>query len=73
MKELLIGLDYGTEFAAAVSGVHKDVETAMAAMGPGFEKVYEPQPREVEALERKYSDYMRMGAALEAFGKGRRQ
>jgi L-ribulokinase len=52
-------------FAATAAGVYQSVEQAMAAMGSGFEKTYEPVAANVAAYEELYAAYRRYGELVE--------
>jgi L-ribulokinase len=52
-------------FAATVAGIYNKVEDAMAAMGQGFEKIYEPQQDKVAYYEKRYKMYKKLGAKIE--------
>jgi L-ribulokinase len=53
-------------FAAVVGGVFKDLDEAQAAMGCGFEHVYEPDPERVGVYNQLFERYKRLGAFVEA-------
>lgn len=44
-------------FAATVAGIYPNVETAMSAMGRGFEKTYVPNPANRDLYNRRYARY----------------
>lgn len=44
-------------FAATVADIYPDVETAMSAMGRGFEKTYVPNPANRDLYNRRYARY----------------
>ncbi len=48
-------------FAATVAGIYPRVEEAMAAMGQGFEKTFEPDPAVRSVYERRYVRYQKLG------------
>ena len=52
-------------FAATVAGVYTKVEDAMAAMGQGFDAVYEPNAELVSIYKERYEKYKTMGVFLE--------
>ena len=52
-------------FAATVAGIYHKVEDAMAAMGQGFDAVYEPNVELVGLYQKRYEKYKTMGAFLE--------
>ncbi|PWU00423.1 MAG: ribulokinase [Bacteroidetes bacterium] len=52
-------------FAATASGVYKKVEDAMEAMGPGFDKTYSPDKKNVGIYSRKYERYKALAAFIE--------
>jgi L-ribulokinase len=52
-------------FAATVAGIYNKVEDAMAAMGQGFDAVYEPNASLVQLYQKRYEKYKTMGVFLE--------
>ncbi len=52
-------------FAATAAGLYPKVEDAMAAMGQGFEKTYEPQADKVAYYAKRYKMYLELGKANE--------
>jgi L-ribulokinase len=52
-------------FAATAAGIYTKVQDAMAAMGPGFEKTYEPQADKSEYYNKRYEQYKNAGAFIE--------
>jgi L-ribulokinase len=52
-------------FAATAAGIHPSVETAMQAMGKGFDAVYKPDASKTSLLKKRYQRYCEMGAFLE--------
>jgi L-ribulokinase len=52
-------------FAATAAGLYPKVEDAMAAMGRGFERSYQPQPANKEIYNRRYHRYLALGKASE--------
>jgi L-ribulokinase len=52
-------------FAATAAGLHPNVETAMRAMGQGFDMEYKPQARVVQIYKRRYERYKTMGRILD--------
>jgi L-ribulokinase len=52
-------------FAATVAGVYPKVEDAMAAMGPGFDMTYQPDPLKVPIYRQRYEHYIKLGAFVE--------
>ncbi len=52
-------------FAATVAGVYAKVDDAMAAMGQGFEKTYEPEPEKVAYYAQRYELYKALGKKTE--------
>ncbi|MBN1699033.1 MAG: ribulokinase [Spirochaetales bacterium] len=52
-------------FAAVAAGIHKDIETAQAAMESGFEKEYVPDPDRNRQYERLYEKYSAFCAFIE--------
>jgi L-ribulokinase len=53
-------------YAAVAAGVHPDVPTAQAAMGSGFDMVYEPRPALAPVYGQLYERYRAMCAFAEA-------
>jgi len=56
-------------FAAVASGIYPDIETAMAAMGTGFEKEYQPQLKNVKIYRQHYQQYLGLGRYIEKYNK----
>ncbi len=52
-------------FAATAAGLYPKVEDAMAAMGQGFEKTYEPQNDKVAYYASRYKMYLELGNKIE--------
>jgi L-ribulokinase len=52
-------------FAATAAGIYPDVETAMKAMGRGFDMVYEPDASAVKMYAKRYDMYASFGAFVE--------
>ncbi len=52
-------------FASVVAGIYPTVEDAQKAMGQGFEKTYFPLQDNVEAYEKIYQKYLKIGAFTE--------
>lgn len=52
-------------FAAVVGGVYKSLEEAQAAMGCGFETVYEPIAENVKKYQLLFEKYEKIGAFIE--------
>ncbi|WEK34493.1 MAG: ribulokinase [Candidatus Pseudobacter hemicellulosilyticus] len=52
-------------FAATAAGIYPTVEAAMAAMGQGFERTYEPDPSKAAFYRRRYQRYLVLGSQLE--------
>jgi L-ribulokinase len=52
-------------FAATAAGLFENVEQAMDAMGPGFDKTYFPDSAKVGIYEARYQDYAKLGAFIE--------
>jgi len=52
-------------FAAVVAGIYSKVEDAQKAMGKGFEKTYFPLQDNVDAYEKIYQKYLKIGAFTE--------
>lgn len=51
--------------ASVVAGVHEDIPAAQKAMGRGFEKTYQPDPRRAVIYEKLYEQYKQFGAFIE--------
>jgi L-ribulokinase len=56
-------------FAATAAGIYPKVEDAMAAMGQGFDAVYQPNPANVELYAKRYQKYTEAGYFIEDFIK----
>lgn len=56
-------------FAAVAAGIYPDVESAMAAMGTGFEKEYQPNLKKQKLYRRHYQQYLGLGRYLEKYNK----
>ncbi|MBV9987632.1 MAG: ribulokinase [Chitinophagaceae bacterium] len=52
-------------FAATAAGIYPKVETAMQAMGQGFERVYKPDAARNAIYEKRYEQYRRLGTFIE--------
>lgn len=52
-------------YAAVAAGIHPDTNSAIKAMGNGFEKTYEPQPDQVAKYESIYKKYELLGEFVE--------
>ncbi|SEQ98722.1 ribulokinase [Pedobacter rhizosphaerae] len=52
-------------FASVVAGIHPTVEDAMAAMGTGFEKEYQPNFKKRKMYREHYHKYQSLGRYLE--------
>ena len=52
-------------FAAAAAGIYKSVEEAQQAMSSGFEKTYEPNPKNATIYEKMYRQYRDLGKFIE--------
>ncbi len=48
-------------FAATVAGLYPNVETAMQAMGRGFDKEYQPDHHKKDFYDRRYARYLKLG------------
>jgi L-ribulokinase len=53
-------------FAATVAGIYPDVQEAMAAMGTGFEREYQPDVKKVPVYESRYEKFSALGTLIEA-------
>ncbi|WP_316829863.1 ribulokinase [Pedobacter aquatilis] len=56
-------------FAAVAAGVYPDIESAMAAMGTGFEKEYLPQLKNRKIYRQHYQQYLGLGRYIEKYNK----
>ncbi|MFC4210997.1 ribulokinase [Pedobacter lithocola] len=56
-------------FAAVAAGIYPDIETAMAAMGTGFEKEYHPQVQNAKIYRQHYQQYLGLGRYIEKYNK----
>lgn len=56
-------------FASVVAGIHPNVEAAMAAMGTGFEKEYQPNRKKQKMYREHYQQYQALGRYLEKYAK----
>lgn len=52
--------------AAVVAGVYKDIPSAQAAMGGGFEKEYYPNPENARKYDILFREYMELGSFVES-------
>jgi L-ribulokinase len=52
-------------FAATAAGLHKNVESAMRAMGSGFGKTYSPDTARGKIYEKRYQQYQILGNSIE--------
>ncbi|RYD89389.1 MAG: ribulokinase, partial [Sphingobacteriales bacterium] len=52
-------------FAAVVAGIYPTVEEAMAAMGTGFEKEYQPNAKRVEVFRQRFEKFTRLSELVE--------
>jgi L-ribulokinase len=52
-------------FAATAAGIYKNVESAMKAMGPGFEKIYYPDKTLGKVYAKRYNQYKFLGDSIE--------
>lgn len=53
-------------FAATVAGLYPNVTTAMEAMGQGFDKEYFPDATKVDIYNKRYQQYLQLGAFIES-------
>ncbi|MEO3404207.1 ribulokinase [Mucilaginibacter sp. CAU 1740] len=53
-------------FAAVVAGIYPTIEEAMAAMGRGFDQVYEPNIALNEVYQQRYNQYNKLGQFVAA-------
>jgi len=56
-------------FAAVAAGIYPDIETAMAAMGTGFEKEYQPEIKNRKIYRQHYQQYLGLGRYIEKYNK----
>lgn len=56
-------------FAAVVAGIYPNVESAMEAMGTGFEKEYKPNPKKQKMYREHYQQYQALGRYIEKYNK----
>ena len=56
-------------FAATVARIYDNVESAMKAMGQGFDAVYQPDESRVAHYYKRYERYQQLGAFIEHSGK----
>ncbi len=52
-------------FAATAAGIYGTVQDAMKAMGQGFDMEYKPNPERHSIHEKRYQQYLRLGAFIE--------
>jgi L-ribulokinase len=52
-------------FAATAAGFHQNVESAMQAMGTGFEKTYHPDQTRKTIYQKRFLQYKKTGASIE--------
>ncbi|PSL01680.1 ribulokinase [Cecembia rubra] len=52
-------------YAAVAAGIHLDTQTAILAMGNGFDKVYQPISKHVPIYEKLYKEYLKFGEKIE--------
>jgi L-ribulokinase len=53
-------------FAATAAGIYPRVEEAMAAMGQGFDKTYQPEKQKAAVYAKRYEQYKQWGNFIEA-------
>jgi len=56
-------------FAAVAAGIYPDIETAMTAMGTGFEKEYQPDIKNRKIYRQHYQQYLGLGRYIEKYNK----
>ncbi|WP_316828993.1 ribulokinase [Pedobacter miscanthi] len=56
-------------FAAVVASIYPNIETAMEAMGTGFEKEYQPNIKKQKLYRQHYQQYLGLGRYLEKYNK----
>ncbi|RQO68494.1 ribulokinase [Pedobacter sp. KBW01] len=56
-------------FAAVAAGIYPNIEAAMAAMGTGFEKEYQPNVKKQKLYRQHYDQYLGLGRYLEKYSK----
>jgi L-ribulokinase len=52
-------------YAATAAGIHSDVNSAINAMGKGFERTFLPDPEVIEIYSRLYQKYLELGSFVE--------
>ena len=53
-------------YAATAAGIYPNVTEAIAAMGNGFDKVYQPNASNAKIYEAKYENYLSFGDFIES-------
>ncbi|HZY40005.1 MAG TPA: ribulokinase [Mucilaginibacter sp.] len=53
-------------FAATAAGIYSKVEDAMAAMGGGFDREYQPDKQNADLYTRRYKKYIELGKFVES-------
>ena len=56
-------------YAAVAAGIHPDLQSAIVAMGNGFEKTYQPQKEMVDKYASLYKQYLALGEFVEQPGR----
>ena len=56
-------------FAAVAAGIYPDIESAMHAMGTGFEKEYQPETKNRKIYRQHYQQYLGLGRYIEKYNK----
>ncbi len=52
-------------FAAIAAGIFENIPTAMKKMGAGFDKIYQPNKKQVAIYEKMYAEYSKYGDLIE--------
>ncbi|HEU5291106.1 MAG TPA: ribulokinase [Cyclobacteriaceae bacterium] len=52
-------------YAATAAGLYKSITQASKAMGNGFEKVYQPNPKNISVYAKRYETYCQLGDYVE--------
>jgi L-ribulokinase len=52
-------------YAAVAAGIYADTQSAIRAMGNGFDKIYEPIAKNVPVYEKLYREYVKFGELIE--------
>jgi L-ribulokinase len=52
-------------YAAVAAGIHPDTQSAIRAMGNGFDKIYKPIAKNVPVYDNLYKEYVKFGELIE--------